>query len=68
MHQHREGTLDGFTKRYGINRLVFYEAGGDMSAAIEREKQIKRWRREWKINLIERDNPAWEDLAVGLGF
>jgi putative endonuclease len=66
--QHREGRFDGFTKRYGIYRLVWYEIGEEMDAVIRREKQIKRWRREYKYNLIERTNPAWNDLAVGLGL
>jgi putative endonuclease len=66
--QHREGTLGGFTARYGATRLVWFEAGEDMEAAIAREKQVKRYRREWKRNLIERENPMWNDLAVGLGL
>ena len=66
--QHREGRFDGFTKRYGIHILVYYEAADTMEAAILREKQIKRWPREFKYNLIERENPAWNDLAVGLGL
>lgn|SRR5690242_12732096 len=66
--QHREGSFDGFTKRYGIRTLVYYEVVDTMEAAIQREKQIKRWRREYKYNLIERLNPAWNDLAVGLGL
>lgn len=66
--QHRAGTSDGFTKRYGITRLVYVETAETMPAAIAREKQLKRYRRDWKRNLIERDNPAWNDLAVALGF
>ena len=66
--QHREGTFGGFTKRYGVHRLVWFEARESMEAAIAREKQLKRWRREWKRNLIERENPMWNDLAVGLGL
>ena len=66
--QHRAGTFDGHTKKYGIYRLVYYEVAETMKAAIAREKQLKRWRREWKRNLIERQNPAWNDLAVGLGL
>lgn len=68
MIQHREGTFDGHTKKYGIKRLVYFEAGECMASAIAREKQLKRYRREWKRNLIERQNPAWNDLAVGLGL
>ena len=66
--QHRTGSLGGFSKRYGLKRLVMFEQFGDMETAIAREKQLKRWRREWKINLIERLNPTWDDLAVGWGF
>jgi putative endonuclease len=66
--QHREGRYDGFTKRYGIRRLVWYATGDTMEAVIKREKQIKRWPREYKYNLIEELNPAWNDLAVGLGL
>ena len=66
--QHREGTFDGFTKRYGVHRLVWFEVGGTMESAIRREKQVKRYRREWKRNLIERENPMWNDLAVGWGL
>ena len=68
LYQHREGVTGGFTARYEVHRLVRYEMFGDMERAILREKQLKNWRRQWKINLIERDNPHWADLAVGLGF
>ena len=66
--QHREGTFDGHTKRYRIHRLVYFEVGESMAGAIAREKQLKRWRRDWKRNLIERQNPEWNDLAVGFGL
>ncbi|TPG21068.1 GIY-YIG nuclease family protein [Sphingomonas koreensis] len=66
--QHRDGTFDGFTKRYGIKRLVWFEMIDTMESAITAEKRIKRWRRDWKKNLIERDNPDWRDLAVALGL
>ncbi len=66
--QHREGNFAGFTQRYAVKRLVWYETGGDIEAAILREKQIKNWRRQWKLNLIEEGNPHWRDLAVELGF
>ena len=59
---HREGDLPGFTQRYGIHRLVFYEWHDDMPAAIRREKQIKEWHRSWKLALVERTNPYWRDL------
>jgi putative endonuclease len=66
--QHREGSVPGFTKRYGVARLVRYEQFGTMELAIAREKQLKRWHRQWKLNLIEHDNPQWRDLALELGF
>ena len=68
LHQHRTGLVQGFTTRYGVTRLMRYELFADMPAAIAREKQLKRWRRDWKINLIELENPDWLDLAVGLGL
>jgi putative endonuclease len=60
--QHKSGSLGGFTKRYAVNRLVWYELHGTMESAITREKRIKNWRRAWKLNLIEKDNPKWQDL------
>ena len=68
LYQHRSGTLPGFTADYDVKKLVRFETADDMPSAIAREKQLKRWRREWKINLIEQDNPHWVDLAIGLGF
>ncbi len=66
--QHREGALPGFTKQHEVKRLVWFEMHGEMISAIAREKQIKNWHRQWKINLIEASNPHWADLAIGLGF
>ncbi|WP_088331123.1 GIY-YIG nuclease family protein [Sphingomonas mucosissima] len=66
--QHRSGTTAGFTSRYGVFLLVRYEFFADMPSAIAREKQLKRWHRQWKINLIESDNPDWVDLAPALGL
>ena len=66
--QHREGTYEGHTKKYGITRLVWFETGESMQDAIAHEKRLKRWRRDWKRRLIERGNSAWNDLAVGLGL
>ena len=60
--QHRTGALDGFTKRYGCKRLVWFEGFGEPHLAISREKKLKRWRREWKFALIEQENPEWRDL------
>lgn len=60
--QHREGLADGFTRKYGVKTLVWFEGTGSIEAAIRREKQIKNWKREWKIALIEQGNPQWRDL------
>ncbi len=68
LYQHRTGSIPGFTSRYGVHSLVRYELFGDMESAILREKQLKRWHRQWKINLIEGDNPQWIDLAPELGL
>ncbi len=68
LHQHREGLIKGFTSRYGVTRLVWFAAADTIEAAITREKQLKKWNRDWKIRLIEEDNPVWDDLATGLGF
>ena len=62
--QHRCGAFDGHTRKYAIHRLVYFETAEMMEAAIAREKQLKRYRRDWKRNLIERGNPAWNDLAA----
>jgi putative endonuclease len=66
--QHRTGALASFTRRYGCKRLVLVEFFGDMEHAIMREKQLKNWRRAWKINLVEASNPTWRDLALDYGF
>lgn len=66
--QHREGLIPGFTQRYGVTRLVWYEVDEAIEAAILREKRIKEWRRAWKINLVEAQNEDWSDLAIGVGL
>jgi putative endonuclease len=68
IHQHRDGTVDGFTARYGIKRLVWFEQHETMETAILREKQIKRWARAWKYDLVNAMNPTWRDLAEDFGF
>jgi putative endonuclease len=68
LHHHREALLPGFSKRHDVKRLVWFEHHGDMPSAIAREKQLKAWRRDWKVALIEQDNPFWEDRALNLGF
>ncbi len=60
--EHKQGKIDGFTKQYFIDRLVYYEKYIDVRDAINREKHIKKWYRKWKIELIEKMNPDWEDL------
>ncbi len=60
--QHKEGLMDGFTKKYRVNKLVYYEEHGDAANAIHREKRLKEWKRQWKLALIEKFNPAWNDL------
>ncbi len=66
--QHRNGMFDGFPKRYGVNRLVWFAMADTMDAAITREKQLKVWERSWKTTLIETDNPTWRDLAEDWDF
>ena len=62
IYEHREGVVQGFSKQHGLSRLVWFEAHDDVLAAIGREKAIKRWRRDWKMNLIQAMNPKWDDL------
>ena len=64
--QHKNDLADGFTKQYGVHRLVWYEVHGSMENAIVREKVIKKWRRDWKIELVEEGNPGWVDLYEGI--
>jgi len=66
VYEHKEKLIPGFTKDYGIDKLVYYEIFDDPENAILREKRLKRWRRDWKIELIERDNPNWDDLYASL--
>ena len=60
--QHREHLVDGFTKRYDVTMLAWYELHGTMESAILREKQLKKWNREWKLRLVQESNPEWRDL------
>ncbi|WP_346914228.1 GIY-YIG nuclease family protein [uncultured Roseibium sp.] len=66
VNEHREGTASAFTRRYGVHKLVYFEPHREVAQAILREKQIKRWNRAWKIELIEKQNPDWRDLYEGL--
>ncbi|TAL67747.1 MAG: GIY-YIG nuclease family protein [Bacteroidetes bacterium] len=62
VYEHRNGLVEGFTSKYKVNNLVYYETFEDIRYAIQREKQLKNWHREWKKNLIEKENPEWKDL------
>ena len=61
--EHKNKLVDGFTKKYNLNKLVYYETTKNIDGAIEREKQLKNWHRAWKVNLIEEFNPPWKDLS-----
>jgi putative endonuclease len=60
--EHREGVIDGFSKQYGVKQLAWFEIHSEILEAIKREKQIKKWNRDWKVNLIQQSNPDWRDL------
>lgn len=62
IYQHKIGKINGFTKKYKVNILVYYETVEDINSAIQREKRLKAWRRQWKIDLIEKNNSSWKDL------
>ncbi len=62
VYEHKSGGIEGFTKKYKTNKLVYFEETPDVQSAITREKRIKKWRRSWKIELIEKNNPQWRDL------
>jgi putative endonuclease len=62
VHEHKQKLAEGFTKKYGVSNLVYYEVHSDIEAAITREKQLKKWNRAWKFRLIEETNPNWDDL------
>jgi putative endonuclease len=66
--EHKNKLVEGFTKKYNLNKLIYYEMTEDISSAIEREKQLKNWHRDWKINLINSFNPTWKDLSLDLGL
>jgi putative endonuclease len=66
VYLHKKELLDGFTKKYNVKKLVYYEVYQDIKDAILREKRLKKWKREWKIKLIEEKNPNWEDLYYKL--
>ena len=62
IYEHKNNLVDGFTKKYSVHCLVYFEVCEDVRVAIQREKNIKKWRRRWKIELIEKNNPNWRDL------
>jgi len=66
IYEHRHALVEGFTKKYNVHNLVYYEETGDVNSAIEKEKQIKKWNRKWKIEIIEKENPEWNDLSEKL--
>ncbi|MCH9844980.1 MAG: GIY-YIG nuclease family protein [Alphaproteobacteria bacterium] len=66
IYQHKHEMIEGFTKKHNVKLLVYYEHHATMESAITREKQMKIWKRQWKMNLIERDNPQWLDLYDSL--
>ena len=68
LHQHRTGAVKGFTNDHGIAKLMWFEQNGSMESAILREKQVKKWNRQWRIDLFIESNPEWRDLAIDLGF
>jgi len=66
VYEHKQKLVDGFSKKYCVDALVYYEVTNDVLSAIEREKQIKKWNRSWKLRLIEKMNPLWVDLYDSL--
>ena len=66
VYEHKNDLASGFTKKYQVHRLVYYEMHTDIRQAVTREKQMKKWKRQWKIELIEKTNPDWKDLYDGL--
>ncbi|MEK7074352.1 MAG: GIY-YIG nuclease family protein [Patescibacteria group bacterium] len=66
VYEHQQNLVEGFTKKYGVYHLVYHEATNDVHAAMQREKQLKKWKRAWKLELIEKENPEWKDLMTGI--
>jgi putative endonuclease len=66
VYEHRSKAVQGFTKRYSVDKLVWFEIYDDVLTALAREKELKKWRRDWKIRLIEQQNPGWVDLYPGI--
>ena len=68
LYEHKNNFVEGFTNKYNVHHLVYYEVVNDIQSALQREKQLKRWTRKWKIELIEKVNPDWRDLAEDFVF
>ncbi len=66
VYEHKSKSVDGFSKRYDVDRLVWFEVYDEAVTAIAREKELKKWRRDWKIRVIEESNPNWDDLYSGI--
>jgi len=66
IYEHKNNIIEGFSKKYRIHKLVYYEIINDIESAIRREKQLKKWNRKWKLELIEKNNPEWRDLYFEL--
>ena len=66
VYEHKNNLFDGFSKKYSVHQLVYYESTNDIESSIRREKQLKKWKRNWKIKLIEKDNVEWKDLYFEL--
>ena len=66
VYEHKNGLVEGFTKKYNVKNLIYYEATTDVNGALQREKQLKKWNRKWKLDLIESENPNWKDLSEDL--
>ncbi len=64
IYEHKNKLIEGFSKKYNLNKLVYFESCSEIKDAIKREKQLKNWHRDWKINLIESMNPQWNDLSI----
>jgi putative endonuclease len=62
VYEHKNNLAEGFTKKYAVDKLIYYECTNDVNEAIQRERQLKKWNRDWKIRLIEKENPEWHDL------
>jgi putative endonuclease len=66
VYEHKHNLIPGFTQKHSVHKLVYFEVHQDVKEAITREKQIKKWKRQWKLNLIDEHNPAWKDLYVNI--